>query len=129
MSVTKLIRDRTAILSELDKRFKDTPTAAGFQKQIDGVNDQQEARIEARIAGLETEKATAVARYDAAIKTEREALAEIKKRRINPGGNPTPKAPVKPTRGGSAVKVEKKVTPAKKTQTARKKPGGSAPKS
>jgi hypothetical protein len=120
MSVTKLIRDRTAILEELEKRFQQTPSGANFQSQIDAVNDQQEARIEARITGLETEKAAAVARYDSALKTERDALLEIRKRRINPGADtdrPTrdtnrttrrdsaPQAQKKPKSGGAGKKT------------------------
>ncbi|SFR07316.1 hypothetical protein [Poseidonocella sedimentorum] len=116
MSVTKLIRDRTKILDGLDARFKEVPTAKTLQARLGAVNDQQEARIAARIKTLETEKATALARYDAAIKSEQSALAELKQARIDL----TRIAPGKASSGKTTGKTTTKAKATTKAKTATK---------
>ncbi|MEW9920187.1 hypothetical protein AB2B41_11260 [Marimonas sp. MJW-29] len=114
MSITKLIKDQTKLFSEIDKKFAEKVTPQNYQARIKAVTDTQEKRIEARIKSLEKQKAAAVARYDAAIKVEKEALAKIKshqpdlkQRQGGTGGTPRKPdkpAPAKPRAGGTKKK-------------------------
>lgn len=123
MSITKLINEQTKLFTDLDKRFSDKVTPQNYQSRIKAVTDTQEKRINARIQSLEKQKATAVARFDAAIKAEKEALKVIEAHRVNldpkqdvrgGAGGPKP-APVKPTRTGTmgTSRAGAKPTPAR----------------
>ncbi len=107
MSITKLITEQTKLFTDLDKRFSDKVTPQNYQSRIKAVTDTQEKRLNARIKSLEKQKAAAVARFDAAIKAEKDALKEVEAYRVNLD----PKQDIKDRTG------KLKPTPVKPTQT------------
>lgn len=89
MSTAKLIKAQVELFTNLEKRFKDRITAQNLEQRITGVADDKAKQIEARIKALGVQKTATIARFDAAIKTEKTALAEVKSRRIDPKQRPT----------------------------------------
>jgi len=102
MSITKLIKEQTKLFTDLDKRFTEKVTPQNYKSRIKAVTEGQEKRIAARIKSLEKQKASAVARFDAAIKTEREALKEIEAHRVNLNPQQDDKGGVRGTKRGPA---------------------------
>ena len=130
MSVSKIIKDQTALFANLDKRFSETIKPDTFQTRVTALTKEQEGRITGRIEKLETQKTAAVARYDAAIAEEKKALEQVKAQRLstNPTDElkdltvkPTPatRRTGTPTQKTTATKAAAKKTTSK--QTSRKK--------
>ena len=81
MSVSKLIEDQLAVFQAIEKRFDERISADNLQSRLTAATDDQIKRIQTRIGRLEKEKSAAVARYDAAIASERKALEDVEVRR------------------------------------------------
>ena len=77
MSVSKLLDDQVKAFADLQKRLSAAPSAGVVAKLGAEALEAHVTRIDARIAQLEEQKKTAVARIDKAIERERETLKSI----------------------------------------------------
>lgn len=123
MSISKLIEDQLAVFRAVEKRFEERMTADNLQSRLSAVTDDQIKRIQTRIERLEKEKTAAVARYDAAIATEKKALEDVKARAKTVGDAMAPRSARGRAKPQTAAKARstKKGTPSRKPPKASRK--------
>ncbi len=107
MSAKSLIQDQVKMLENARKRFNETQTAATLDKLLSDTAATQKKQIKAWIARLERQKVEVVAKIDAAIAREKEALKLVQKQ--------VPDIDLKPGTGGTG--------PTRRTAAATKKSG------
>ncbi len=105
MNAKSLIQDQIKILEDTRKRFDERQTTAKLDKLLANSAEAQKDQIEARIERLERQKIQVIAKVDAAIAREREALKLVQTQ--------MPDIDLKPGKGGTR--------PTKRTAAATKK--------
>ncbi|MBA3339002.1 MAG: hypothetical protein H0T54_04520 [Geodermatophilaceae bacterium] len=121
MKFAELIAARMQAVDALEKRMMAKPTADLAEKLGKATLAAHAGRIEQRIARLDRQRATTLARIDTALETEHAALAVIRKMAegmpaARPGKETKPSKPASVTRGSSG----KKATASKKAAASKK---------
>lgn len=135
MDLEQLIKQRDELIAEAEKMLAGRPATPGFERPIE-LQEAQAARVEARIASLETSRAELARATDLELK-ELKADLEQRRRKIaldrkefekaSPGSDkPPPSTPARVATPAVAARKTAKPAPARKAGAASKAAKGIA---